>query len=67
MLVQKQQTNTDKTNTNHTIPKEAMYIGNRNSKIFHYADCASSIRTKESNRMYFQNKRGGIGTRVSIL
>lgn len=51
-----EQTNTDKTNTNHTIPKEAMYIGNRNSKIFHYADCASINKTKESNRMYFQNK-----------
>lgn len=31
------------------------YIGNKNSKVFHYTDCSSVKRMNESNKVYFNN------------
>lgn len=43
------------TETKSTITTEAAYeyIGNKNSKIFHFSDCSSVSNTKEKNKVYF--------------
>lgn len=34
----------------------AMYFGNKNSKIFHNANCSSAQKTKEKNRVYLSSR-----------
>ena len=34
----------------------AMYFGNKNSKIFHKANCSSAQKTKEENRVYLSSR-----------
>lgn len=34
----------------------ANYVGNANSKIFHYADCTSAGRMKAENRVNFNSR-----------
>lgn len=43
-----------------TEQKEGRYIGNRNSKILHDANCNYAQKTKESNRVYFQTREEGL-------
>ena len=40
--------------------KNAKYIGNRNSRIFHRLDCYCVKRMKETNKIYFANKEKAI-------
>lgn len=39
----------------------ANYIGNKNSKIFHYADCSSVGKMKAENRVGFSSRDEAIG------
>lgn len=34
----------------------ASYVGNKNSKIFHYADCSSAAKMKAENRVNFSSR-----------
>ena len=36
---------------------ECTYIGNKNSKKFHYPDCKSAAKMKESNKVYLEKSR----------
>ena len=40
--------------------KNAKYVGNRNSKVFHHLDCYCVKRMKETNKIYFANKEKAI-------
>lgn len=46
---------TQKENTT-TVPNEINYIGNSNTKKFHYPSCKSVSDMKESNKVYINNK-----------
>jgi hypothetical protein len=45
------------TPTTQPDPVGTDYIGNKNSKIFHYASCASVKRMNESNKYYYTGTR----------
>ena len=38
----------------------ASYIGNKNSKKFHYPSCSSVSSMKESNKLYYEGSRDGL-------
>lgn len=46
--------NSDHHSTDH------QYIGNKNSKVFHSSDCSSVSNMKDSNRVYFDNRKDAI-------
>lgn len=41
---------------NSTSQLEATYVGNKNSKIFHLADCSSAEKMSEENKVYFNSR-----------
>ncbi len=43
-----------------TSPKNAKYVGNRNSRIFHRKDCHYVKRMKETNKVYFADREEAI-------
>ncbi len=43
-----------------TSPENAKYVGNRNSRIFHRLDCYHVKRTKETNKVYFADRKKAI-------
>ena len=39
----------------------ASYVGNKNSKIFHYTDCSSAAKMKAENRVSFNSRDEAVG------
>ena len=52
--------NGEQTSSSEPEPEGTDYIGNKNSKKFHYAWCSSANQIKESNRYYYTGTRDGI-------
>lgn len=43
-----------------TITASGSYVGNKNSKIFHYSDCSSVGKMKSSNKVYFNSRNAAV-------
>ena len=50
----------DQSDDSSPVAAEALYIGNKNSKKLHYADCSSVGSMKESNKVEFESREDAI-------
>ena len=56
-VVDSQTDNSDDENTSNT---EVSYVGNKNSQVFHSADCSSAEKMSEKNKVYFNSREHAV-------